>query len=135
MGQILSAWLVAEGLVISRGFISRNKKIPSEAQASNNKAYPPSPRDIALVTALFAALAFLAESEKTRTIAILLAWGLDAATFLSMSTAVWTKVGGWPPPTTPNNVVFPTSSSSSATAVSSSTASVPPTTPPGTLNA
>jgi hypothetical protein len=95
------AWLVGEGIIIYRS-------------VKVQKA-PPGPGQLALTSGLFIGLALLAEMGQARTIATMLAWGVDLAAFMKLSQdakkapeSSVTKKPLWPPAEAPNNTVFPT---------------------------
>lgn len=102
MGPFIMAWLVGEGIIIYRSV-----KI--------QKA-PPGPGQLALTSGLFVGLALLAEIGQARTVATMLAWGVDIAAYMKLSQdrakgapeRSVTKKPLWPPEKAPDNTVFPT---------------------------
>lgn len=101
MGAFIAAWLVGEGIIVYRSI-----KV--------QKA-PPGPGQLALTSGLFIALALLAELGQARSVATMLAWGLDVAAFMKLSEdskkageSSVTKKPWWPPAQAPDNTIFPT---------------------------
>lgn len=99
MGGIVVAWLVGEGIIVYRTW-------------KKSKA-PPGPGQLLLSSGLFVFLALIAESDRARTLATVLAWGFDIAAFMNIA-----NVGGpsaeteanfnpWPPPVLPDTKTWP----------------------------
>jgi len=83
MGPLVLAWLTGEGIVIWRW--ARN-------------GAPPTPGALAAASGFFVLCAILAEYQPARTVATLLAWGVDAAALLQiLPGAKVTQDTGWPP--------------------------------------
>ena len=70
MGMFLAFWLIGEGIIVYR-------------QVRTNHA-PPMPGSLIASSGLFALLALIAEADRARTLAIMLAAGFDVAAFLNL---------------------------------------------------
>ena len=124
MGPFILAWLTGEGIISYRS-IKKNHA-------------PPGPGELLISSGLFVMLGLLAQSEKTRSIAVTLAWGFDIAAFMNLFNIAVVKGGGnWPPALAPDTVVIPngnltidTKTPNSGTAQPPKVGVVPP--PPGT---
>lgn len=86
MGLFLMFWIIGEGIIVYR-------------QVKQNHA-PPMPGALIASSGLFALLALLAEADRARTLAIMLAAGFDVAAFMNLFPAV-TNPGGAKPSTGP----------------------------------
>ena len=76
-------------------------------------------------------LGLLAESPKTRSIAVTLAWGFDIAAFMNLFNIAVVKGGGnWPPALAPDTVVIPTGNLTIDTTKSQGGTTQPPSTGP-----
>lgn len=122
MGPFVMAWLVGETIIVYR--------------SAKTYKTPPGPGQLLLSSGLFALLGLLAESDKARTFATLMAWGVDAAAFMNLfenaptkigqafgsvgQAAATGKVGKWPPSIASNTVVIPNGTNASASSSSSS---------------
>lgn len=110
MGPFVLAWLVGESIIVYR-------------TAKQYKA-PPGPGQLLLSSGLFGILSLIAESEKGRLPATIMAWGIDVAAFMNLYPSTTTQAGqaiakamgsvvapntsqSWPPPIAANNVVIP----------------------------
>jgi drug/metabolite transporter (DMT)-like permease len=103
MGSLTSAWVIGIGIGswtdIVRG------------------GMPPQPRRLLFITALFAGLALISESEQVRPIGSLVGWGLDLAALLNYYSNPAGKaspggISNWASqwgstPKTPDDTVFP----------------------------
>lgn len=131
MGGIVAAWLVGEGIIVYRSvFGSKNRKIVVQDMGGKDAtvttgSYPPGPGQLALASGLFIILALVAESERARPVATLLAWGFDIAAWLNIGNITTSNSGGrWPPTMfVPPGQVFAGSSTSPNT---TGTGSAPP---------
>lgn len=118
MGPFVMAWLVGETIIIYR-------------TAKEYKA-PPGPGQLLLSSGLFALLSLIAESDKGRTPATLMAWGVNLASFMNLFPNAPTAVGkalgqvgsavatgaagqSWPPGIASNTVVIPDGTTASGT--------------------
>lgn len=70
MGLFLMFWLIGEGIIVYR-------------QVKANHA-PPMPGALIASSGLFALLALLAEADRARTLAVMLAAGFDVAAFMNL---------------------------------------------------
>lgn len=70
MASIFLAWLAGQAIVARRVW--------------KQTGGPPMPGNLLATTGLFVALAVLADSEKTRTLAQVTAWGFDIAAFMAL---------------------------------------------------
>ena len=70
MGAFIGAWLLGEGIIVVRSVRQTH--------------LPPMPGALLASSGLFAALALLAESERARPFATLLAYGFDLAAFANL---------------------------------------------------
>lgn len=123
------AWLVGEGIIVYRSY-KNNFTISNNKRTQLNT--PPGPGQLLMTSGVFVLLALLAESERARTLAVMLAWGFDIAAFMNLtSTSTAAPTGKWPPALASNTVIIPSGTSASA-ASSSATASAPTTTSPTT---
>lgn len=69
MGPLILAWLIGEGIVVTRSVKARR---------------PPMPGQLLVVSALFAGLALVAEYEPARPAATLFAYGIDVAVLMQV---------------------------------------------------
>lgn len=111
MGLFMFAWLVGEGIIVYRWF---------------KAGAPPTPGALLMPSAIYLALAVLAEHEPARFTATALAWGVDVAVLLQIIGKEPGQVTGWPPPMiTDTSVVFPSGTSAAAKPSSSAASSAP----------
>lgn len=124
MGPFVLAWLTGETIIIYR-------------TAKTYKA-PPGPGQLLLSSGLFAILSLLAESEKARTPATIVAWGINIAAFMNLYPSTANKAGqaiakalgqvagktssqSWPPGIASNTVVIPDGTTASSSSSASGT--------------
>jgi hypothetical protein len=137
MGGFVSAWLVGIGIVIYRQYKIESLQAESGSLiAPNHKPSPPGPGTLLAASGAFIILALLAEAPQARQLAVLTAWGLDIAGFISVaspnSTIPEQQAGEWPPEIAPNNVIFPTGVITTTSAQTTPATGTGSTTPPGT---
>ena len=83
MGAFIGAWLLGEGIIVTR--------------AIRQTHLPPTPGALLASSGLFAGLALLAESDRARPIAVTLAYAFDLAAFMNL----FPPVTGGAPKTNP----------------------------------
>lgn len=98
MGGFLLAWIVGEGIVIYR--------------AVKKQHAPPGPGQLLWTSGVFVLLALLAQSQKARPTATLLAWGFVAAAALKLFPLQKQGLNEkadttWPPAKAGNDLIFP----------------------------
>lgn len=91
MGGFLFAWLVGEGIVVSRWV---------------KQGAPPTPGALLLPSVFYLMLAILAEYEPARFAATALAWGVDIAVLMQVIGKAPSTKTGWPPPMINNPAVI-----------------------------
>ena len=106
MGLFLAAWVTAEGIVIYRW-----KRLGA----------PPTPGALLWPSAIFVALAVLADYPPARGTATALAVGVDIAVLMQVLGKAPTGTTGWPPPAMSNatTAVFPSGKSQPAAGTAS----------------
>jgi hypothetical protein len=92
MGGLVMAWMFGESLIVYRWF--------------KHKA-PPPPGALIEASALFVALAILAEYQPARQAATLFAWGIDLAVLLKLIGKEPAVTTNWPPLCIPDTQLMP----------------------------
>jgi hypothetical protein len=101
MGLFTFAWIVGEGIIVWRWV---------------KAGAPPTPGALLLPSAVYLALAVMAEYDPARATAIALAWGWDLAILLQVAGKAPKQVTGWPPLSISDpTVLLPGGSSSTGT--------------------
>lgn len=129
MGGFISAWLVALGFNVWDHTAHTLNKNNAESSTNFHVYAPPQPKQLFLISGLFAMLALLAEIPDAKRVATLIAWGVDIAYFAKIAQTGATAQpleahgtytayasGPWPPAVAPNNVIIPNGSQKAATA-------------------
>lgn len=81
MGLFTLAWLIGEGIIVTRSVRANHA--------------PPMPGALIASSGIFALLALLAESDTARPLAVALAFGFDLAAFMNFAPSI---TGGGAPP-------------------------------------
>lgn len=92
MGLFLLAWMGGQGIIIWRWV---------------KNGAPPTPGALAAPSAVYLALAVMAEYQPARATAIALAWGLDLAILLQVVGKAPAQSTGWPPLCIPAGQLMP----------------------------
>lgn len=129
MNQIILAWLVGEGIITANNF-RYNKTVAANTPSGTSGtkvtytgSIPPIPGSYLVSSGVFVLLAILAESDKARPFATLLAWGFDIAAFMNYFSGKNRTTYGypWPPPLASNKVIFPNGQGTSTSTSNAST--------------
>jgi hypothetical protein len=103
MGLFVAAWLAGEGIVVWRWA---------------KQGAPPPPGALLWASAIFAALAVLADKPEARGLATAMAVGVDLAVLVQVLGKAPSGAAGWPPPVmaAPTTQVFPGGTAAAAAA-------------------